>query len=69
MIRFYCIRHFLGSLKYKPFAYEVGLLVKSSSLKDLEQAKEVITNKLKKNHCIVIKYNQEITKRRYKIFK
>lgn len=47
MIHFYCIRHFLGSLKYKPFAYEIGLLVKSSSPKDLEQTK-VITNKLKK---------------------
>ena len=48
IIHFFCLRHFLWSLKNKPFSYEISLLVKSCSQKDLNQAKTIITNKLKK---------------------
>ena len=42
------MRHFLCSLKTKPLSYEISLLVKSCSQKDLNQAKSIITKKLKK---------------------
>ena len=48
IIHYYCLRHFLCSLKNKPFSYEISLLVKSSSQKDLNQAKITITKKFTK---------------------